>query len=157
FRSIRPESARIVLLEGGPHLLPSFPDALRQAALESLKRLGVEVRTGAIVTDVSADVVRIGDDRIVAQTVLWAAGVAASPLVQSLGAPLDRAGRVRAEPALTVPGHPQIFVVGDVCALQQDGTPLPGVAQVAKQEGAHAARNVLRAMAGQPLAPFRYR
>ena len=88
---------------------------------------------------------------------LWAAGVAASPLAKSLGAPLDRVGRVLAEPTLTVPGHPDIFVVGDVCALQQDGKPLPGVAQVAKQEGAHAARNLLRAIRGEPLAPFRYR
>ena len=88
---------------------------------------------------------------------LWAAGVAASPLAASLGVPLDRAGRVLAEPTLAVPGHPEIFVVGDVCALAQDGKPLPGVAQVAKQGGAHAARNILRAIAGQPLAPFRYR
>ena len=88
---------------------------------------------------------------------MWAAGVAASPLVKSLGVPLDRVGRVLAEPTLTVPGHPEIFVVGDVCALQQDGKPLPGVAQVAKQEGAHAARNLLRAIRGEPLAPFRYR
>ena len=88
---------------------------------------------------------------------LWAAGVAASPLAKSLGAPLDRAGRVLAEPTLAVPGHPEIFVAGDVCALQQDGKPLPGVAQVAKQAGAHAARNLVRAIRGEPLEPFRYR
>ena len=88
---------------------------------------------------------------------LWAAGVAASPLAKSLGVPLDRVGRVSAEPTLQVPGHPEIFVVGDLCALQQDGTLLPGVAQVAMQEGAHAARNILHLMKGEPPAPFRYR
>jgi NADH dehydrogenase len=97
------------------------------------------------------------DQQIAAQTVLWAAGVAASPLVKSLGVPLDRTGRVLAGPTLTVPGYPEVFVVGDLCGLQQDGKPLPGVAQVAKQEGAHAARNVLRAIRGEPLLPFRYR
>jgi NADH dehydrogenase len=157
FRSIHPESARVILLEGGPDVLGTFPAELRRAALDSLVRLGVEVRTGAIVTDVTADAVCVGADRIPAETVLWAAGVAASPLVASLGAPLDRVGRVLAEPTLTVPGHPEIFVVGDVCALQQDGRPLPGVAQVAKQAGAHAARNLVRATRGEPLVPFRYR
>jgi NADH dehydrogenase len=157
FRSIHTESARIVLLEGGPHVLGTFPAKLRQAALDSLIRLGVEVRTGAVVTDVTPDAVCVGEDRIPAETVLWAAGVAASPLAKSLGAPLDRAGRVLAEPTLAVPGHPEIFVVGDVCAVQQDGKPLPGVAQVAKQAGAHAARNLVRAIRGQPLEPFRYR
>ena len=156
FRRIQPESARIVLLEGGPYLLGTFPERLRAAARASLERLGVEVRTGSAVTGIDAEGVSIGGDRIVAQTVLWAAGVAASPLAASLGAPLDRAGRVVAEPTLTVPGHPEIFVAGDICSFQQDGRPLPGVAQVAKQQGAHAARNVERAVAGQPLEPFRY-
>jgi len=109
------------------------------------------------VTKVDALGVQIGAQRIDAQTVLWAAGVAASPLARSLGVPLDRAGRVPAEPTLRVPGRPEIFVVGDVCALQQDGRALPGVAQVAKQGGAHAARNVMRAIRGEPLVPFRYR
>jgi NADH dehydrogenase len=157
FRSIETESARIVLLEGGPHLLGAFPARLRQAALDSLIRLGVEVRTSAIVTNVTPAGVCVGEERIPAETVLWAAGVAASPLVKSLGAPLDRVGRVLAEPTLTVPGHPDIFVVGDVCALQQDGRLLPGVAQVAKQGGGHAARNLVRAIRGEPLVPFRYR
>ena len=157
FRSIHTESARIVLLEGSPHVLGTFPAKLRQAALDSLIRLGVEVRTGAIVTDVTPDAVCVGEERIPAETVLWAAGVAASPLVKSLGAPLDRVGRVLAGPTLTVPGHTEIFVGGDVCALQQDGKPLPGVAQVAKQAGAHAARNLLRTIRGERLVPFRYR
>jgi NADH dehydrogenase len=162
FRSIRPESAQIILVEGGPHLLPAFPPSLREAAQASLLRLGVDVRTGSTVVSVDEQGVVCrraagGDQRIEAQTVLWAAGVAASPLVKSLGVPLDRAGRVFAQPTLAVPGHPDIFVVGDVCALEQDGKPLPGVAQVAKQQGAHAARNILRAIRGEPLTPFRYR
>jgi NADH dehydrogenase len=162
FRSIRPESAQIVLVEGGPSLLPAFPPSLRDAAQASLARLGVDVKTGSIVVGVDGQGVVYrqsdgGDRRIEAQTVLWAAGVAASPLVKSLGVPLDRAGRVLVEPTLIVPGHPEISVIGDVCALEQDGKWLPGVAQVAKQQGVHAARNVLHAMRGEPLTPFRYR
>jgi NADH dehydrogenase len=157
FRAIHPESARILLLEGSPHLLGTFPERLRKAAAASLTRLGVEVRTGSIVTTVDSEGVKIGDERIAAQTVLWAAGVAASPIAQALGVPLDRLGRVLAEPTLQVPGRPEIFIVGDLCALQQDGAWLPGVAQVAKQGGAHAARNVIRAVRGEPLQPFRYR
>jgi NADH dehydrogenase len=161
FRNIRPESARILLLEGGPHLLGAFPESLRVAARASLERLGVEVRTDSVVTDVTDDGVtfRAGgvEERLAARTILWAAGVAASPVARGLGVPLDRAGRVPAEPTLAVPGHPEIFVAGDICALNQDGVPLPGVAQVAKQQGAHAARNIIRAIKGQPLRPFRYR
>jgi NADH:ubiquinone reductase (H+-translocating) len=157
FRTIHPESARIILLEGSPQVLGTFPERLGRAATASLTRLGVEVRTSAIVTLVDGEGVKIGDQRISAQTVLWAAGVAASPVAKSLGVPLDRAGRVSAEPTLQVPGRPEIFVVGDICALQQEGAWLPGVAQVAKQGGAHAARNVLRAVRGLPLTPFRYR
>jgi NADH dehydrogenase len=125
----------------------------------------VEVLTDSLVTVVDEDGVSwraaSGNadtlQHLSAQTVLWAAGVAASPLAASLGVPLDRAGRVQAEPTLTVPGHPEIFVAGDICALVQDGRPLPGVAQVAKQQGVHAANNVRQAIAGRPLAPFRYR
>jgi NADH dehydrogenase len=123
----------------------------------SLARLGVEVRTGSIVTNMDDRGVQIGGERIDAQTVLWAAGVAASLLARSLGVPLDRAGRVLAGPDLRVPDHPEIFVVGDVCALEQDGKLLPGVVQVAKQEGAHAMRNIARAICGEALLPFRYR
>jgi NADH dehydrogenase len=157
FRRIRPESARILLLEGAPHILGTFPEPLRKAAARSLTRLGVDVRVGSIVTAVDADGVKVGNERIDAQTVLWAAGVAASPVARSLGVPLDRAGRVLTEPTLQVPGHPEIFVVGDLSALKQDDQWLPGVAQVAKQGGAHAARNVRRAIEGQPLRPFRYK
>jgi NADH dehydrogenase len=157
FRAIHPESARILLIEGSPHVLATFPPGLRDAAAASLARLGVEVRTGTVVTEVDAEGVKIGNERISAQTVLWAAGVAASPVGRSLGVPLDRAGRVPAESTLQVPGRPGVFVVGDICALQQDGKWLPGVAQVAKQGGQQAAKNVLRAVRGQPLQPFRYR
>lgn len=166
FRRIRPETARVVLLEGGPDVLGSFAAPLRDAARRSLERLGVELCTGSIVTQVNAKGVlwrpaSVGPDaqlkRIDAATVLWAAGVAASPLAKSLGAPLDRVGRVLAEPTLAVPGRPEIFVAGDICALQQNRAWLPGVAQVAMQQGAHAGRNVLRAMSGKPLEPFRYR
>jgi NADH dehydrogenase len=168
FRSIRPESARVVVIEGSPSLLAHFPDHLRQAARRSLERLGVEVLTGSVVTGMDAEGLTYRPagasadrpdqvHRIAAHTVLWAAGVAASPLVRSLDVPLDRAGRVSVGPTLQVPGHPEIFVVGDVCALEQDGRLLPGVAQVAMQQGAHAARNILRATTGQPPLPFRYR
>src|SRR5262245_45092133 len=151
FRSIRPESARILLLEGGPDLLPAFPPKLRAASRQELERLGVEVRTQSLVTAIDEDGVLLRDERISAETVLWAAGIAASPLARSLGVPLDRAGRVTPAPTLAMPEHPQIFVAGDICAFTQDGKPLPGVAQVAMQQGAHAARNILRAIAGTPL------
>jgi NADH dehydrogenase len=169
FRHIRPESARIIVVEGGPALLPAFPAHLREAARHSLERLGVEVRTGSIVTRVDADGVAWrpaaggpGDaaappERVAAETVLWAAGVAASPLAVALGVPLDRVGRVPVEPTLALPGQPDIFVVGDLCAFTQDGAVLPGVAQVAMQEGAHAAGNIVHALNDEPMLPFRYR
>jgi NADH dehydrogenase len=157
FRSIRPESARIVLVEGGPAVLGTFAEPLRGSARRALERLGVEVRTGQTVSVVDADGVTVGGEHIAAETVLWAAGVAASPLAKSIGVPLDRIGRVTPQPTLALAEYPNIFVVGDVCAFMQDGQLLPGVAQVAMQEGAHAARNVLRAMRGQPLEPFHYR
>jgi NADH:ubiquinone reductase (H+-translocating) len=164
FRRIRPESAHILLLEGGPHLLSAFPESLRQAARRSLERLGVDVRTNAQVVGVDAGGVlwRSAPEpssgpaqRITAGTVLWAAGVAASPLARSLGVPLDRAGRITPDPTLA--GAPGIFVAGDICAFSENGRPLPGVAQVAMQQGAHAARNIVRAIRKQPLAPFHYR
>jgi len=157
FRSIRPQSARILLVEGGPHILSAFPEKLREAAASSLERLGVEVRTHSVVADIDGEGVRIGAEKIAAATVLWAAGVAASPLLKSLGVALDRAGRILAESTLAVPGCPGVFVVGDAAALTQDGQPLPGVAQVAIQGGRHAAHNVLRAIRGEPLTAFRYR
>jgi NADH dehydrogenase len=157
FRSINPKSARIVLIEAGPDLLGTFPQPLRTDAREALARLGVEVRTGTLVSTIDEAGVTFGNESIAAQTVLWAAGVAASPLAKSLGVPLDRVGRVTPLPTLALADHPNVFVVGDLCAFVQDGKPLPGVAQVAMQQGAHAARNVLHAVGGESLEPFRYR
>ncbi len=157
FRAIDPTRAKILLLEGGPRILPPFPPELSEKAREQLHRLGVEVRSGAQATGIDDQGVFIGSERIKARTVLWAAGVAASPLAKSLGVPLDRAGRVPVTPELTVPGHPEIFVIGDLASLQQDGKPLPGVAPTAMQEGRHTAENLRRAVRGEALLPFRYR
>jgi NADH dehydrogenase len=158
FRSIDPESARVVLLEAGPAILTSFPEPLREDAVRALEGLGVEVRTGAAVTRIEREAVWVGHERIDAGAVLWAAGVAASPLGRSLGAPLDGAGRVLVNPDLTIPGHDDVYVVGDLahCA-GEGGRPLPGVAPVAMQQAAHAASNVLRTIRGQPRVPFVYR
>ena len=158
FRAIDPESARIILIEGGPAVLPSYPADLSQFARRALERLGVAVWTGSVVTDVSAGCVRVGEETIDAGTVLWAAGVSASPLGATLGAPLDRAGRVLVHGDLTVPGHPEISVVGDLAAFPAPGGGwLPGVAQVAMQQAAHAAANIARQVAGQTPRPFVYR
>ena len=157
FRQFDPSSARIVLLEAGPSLLASFPETLRESAKRDLERLGVEVRTGKPVTDVRPGRVAVGADVIDAETVLWAAGVAASPLGATLGVPLDRAGRVIVQPDLTIPGHANVFVIGDLAAFDSGGRPLPGVAQVAIQMGRHAARNITRAIAGEPYRSFVYR
>ncbi len=140
FRSIHPDTARIVLIEGGPDVLPAFLPPLRAFARGALKKLGVEVRTGATVTSVDDDAVQVGGERLQAATVLWAAGVAAAPIGRELGAPVDRAGRVLVEPDLSIPGHPEVFVIGDLASVTQDGRPLPGVAPVAMQEGEHVAR-----------------
>ncbi|WP_337176451.1 NAD(P)/FAD-dependent oxidoreductase [Paludisphaera sp.] len=156
FTHIDPSTARVVLIEGGPRVLGGFEPEASESARKQLERLGVEVRTGERVTRIDADGVMVGDERIAARTVLWAAGVAASPLGRTLGAPTDRAGRVMVHPDLTVPGHPEIHVVGDLAHLEQDGAPIPGVAPAATQMGAHAARNIVRAMEGEPPLPFRY-
>ena len=158
FRHFDPGSARILLLEGGPSVLSAFPESLRAAALQDLRRLGVDVRTNSVVTGVAAGAVSIGATTIASDTVLWAAGVSASPLGAALGAPLDRAGRVQVQPDLTIPGFPNVFVIGDLASLAgADGRPLPGVAQVAIQMGRHAVKNILRAAEHQPLRPFHYR
>jgi NADH dehydrogenase len=157
FRSIDPREARIILLEAGPRILPTFSEKLSRKAAASLARLGVEVRTGTPVTGIEPDAVVLGGDRLPAKTVIWAAGVAASPLGRTLGGPLDRPGRVVVEPDLSVPGQPRVFVIGDMAAFRKaDGQILPGVSPVAIQQGRHAAANVLRAIAGEPLRPFRY-
>jgi NADH dehydrogenase len=156
FRRIDPAEARVVLLEGLDRILPTYPPDLSEKARQQLERLGAQVRTSARVTTVDADGVCLGRERIEAATVLWAAGVAASPVGRSLGTPLDRAGRVHVQPDLSVPGHPEIFVIGDLAALEQDGRPVPGVAPAAMQMGRHVARNVLRAVQGEPRLSFRY-
>ncbi len=158
FRHFDPTSSKVILLEGGPAVLPAFPAPLREAARRDLERLGVEVRTGTLVTRIGRGFVEAGESRIAAETVLWAAGVAASPLGVALGAPVDRVGRVLVQPDLTIPGHPDVFVVGDLASLNgSNGRPLPGVAQVAMQMGAHASHNIVRATEGQPLRAFKYR
>jgi NADH dehydrogenase len=157
FRRIDPASARIVLIEAGPRVLPAYPEDLSERARLQLEALGVQVWTGSRVSNVSAAGVAIGADHLAARTVVWAAGLQGSPLARSLGTPLDRAGRVRVQPDLSVPGHPQAFVIGDLASIEQDGQPVPGVAPAAMQMGDHAAANVARALRGEPLAPFRYR
>jgi NADH:quinone reductase (non-electrogenic) len=155
FRSIDPRQARIILIEAGETILPSFPHKLRDAARRSLGRLGVEVLERTKVTGVDDHGVIIGGDRITAGTVLWAAGVTASPLLRSLGVPIDRAGRAPVGPDLSLPDHPEVFVVGDAAAfLHQGGAPLPGVAQVAIQQARHAAQTIIDRERGRPASPF---
>jgi NADH dehydrogenase len=158
FRVIDPTQARVILLEGGPRVLASFPKSLSRRAQQALERLGVEVRTGAIVTRVTADAVWLGGEQIRARTVLWAAGVAAAPLARTLGLTLDRSGRVTVEADLSIPGHPEAFAIGDMSLCRgPSGTPLPGLAPVAMQQGRCAADNALRHLSGRPSRAFRYR
>jgi NADH dehydrogenase len=157
FRHIDPTSARVVLVEAGPRVLAAYPPDLSESARRQLEALGVQVWTGAAVTAVDAEGVQMGGDRLAARTVVWAAGVEASPLARSLGVPLDRAGRVRVEQDLSVPGQPDIFVIGDLAAVESDGHAVPGVAPAAIQMGRHASANVLRRLRGEPTAAFRYR
>ena len=157
FRHIAPERSRVVLVEAAPRVLPTYPEALSGSARRQLERLGVEVHTGAPVSAIDEGGAVVAGDRLEAATVLWAAGVEASPLARSLRTALDRAGRVRVNPDLSVPGHPEAYVVGDLAWLEEDGRPIPGVAPAAIQEGRHAAKNVLRALRGEPGLPFHYR
>lgn len=156
FRRVDPGAARVLLVEAGPRVLAALPESLSAKAAEQLRKLGAEVLTGRAVTAVDADGIAFGDERIAARTVLWAAGVAASPLGQRLGVPLDRAGRVLVADDLSVPGHPEIFVVGDLASRTQDGKPVPGVAPAAKQMGTHAAKMILARLNGAAPRPFRY-
>lgn len=157
FRTIDPGEAQVILVEGGPRVLPSYPDDLSAKAEKSLAQLGVQAWKGAPVTSISEKEVRVGDRIVVAGTTLWAAGVEASPLARSLGVKLDRAGRVLVEPDLTIPGHHDAFVIGDLADLAgKDGKPLPGVCPVAIQQGRHVAHNIRRACQGKPLRPFEY-
>jgi len=157
FRRSDPRKASIHLIEAGPRILPSMPESLSGKARRQLEKLGVDVHTGAAVTAIDDRGVMLGDRRIDARTVLWAAGVAASPLGAQLGAERDRAGRVKVDADLSVPGHPEVFVIGDLASVMQDGKPVPGVAPAAKQMGAFVGRAIRARLSGRPLPPFRYR
>jgi NADH dehydrogenase len=157
FRSFDPRRLRVVLVEGADRVLPPYSPKLSQKAKTQLEAIGVEVRVDARVTAIDHSGVSIGSERIDARVVLWAAGVAASPLGRALGVATDRAGRVTVQPDLSVAGHPHVFVAGDLMNLQQDGRPVPGIAPAAIQAGRAAARNVARLLRGRPSLPFRYR
>ncbi|MBZ5654266.1 MAG: NAD(P)/FAD-dependent oxidoreductase [Acidobacteriia bacterium] len=157
FRAIRPEQTRILLIEGSPRVLGTYSQESSQKAKEQLERLGVEVRTSHMVTRVEPGAVVVGEERIPAQVVLWAAGVAASPLGRRLGVPIDRAGRVLVQPDLSVPGHREVFVIGDLAALaDENGKMLPGVAPVAIQQGEYVAKTIARDLEHQPRRSFHY-
>ena len=158
FRHIDPTTARIILVEAGARLLPSFPAALSEVAARALRRLGVEVRLAAPVTACDAAGAVVGNERIASRTLIWAAGVAASPAAQWLGISPGRGGRVPVEPDLTIRGHPEVFVIGDTALVAHPAGPLPGVAPVAKQQGAYVAAVIAARLAGRPPPPeFRYR
>jgi len=157
FRRIDPRTAQVLLVEAGPRILPAFSADLSRSAHRQLERLGVTVRTNSPVTSISAADVRIGDGTIATRTVIWAAGVTASPLGRSLGVPVDRAGRVLVADDLSVPGYPNIFVAGDLAAVGGPHGPVPGIAPAAKQMGVHAAGSICARLAGRPSSRFRYR
>jgi NADH dehydrogenase len=158
FRRCDPRTAQVHLVEAGPRLLAAMPEALSDSARRQLQRLGVQVHLDQAVTAIDAVGVEIGPARLASRTVLWAAGVAASALGRQLGVPLDRAGRVRVQPDLSLPGHPEVFVAGDLAGLADaDGRPVPGVAPAAKQMGAQVAGAIRARLAGRTPAAFRYR
>ncbi|MBK7907069.1 MAG: NAD(P)/FAD-dependent oxidoreductase [Gemmatimonadetes bacterium] len=157
FRRIDTAKVRVILVEGGPRILPAFPESLSARAQRDLEKLGVEVRTNTLVTHIDEQGVDVGSERIASQSVFWAAGNAASPLGKTLDVPLDRVGRVLVEPDLSVPGDPRVFVIGDLAAAKlPDGTFVPSVAPAANQMGQHAARNIRALIAGEPSRPFTY-
>jgi NADH dehydrogenase len=158
YRTFDPSAARVILLEGGPQILPAFPEELRENAMNDLYQLGVEVRTKALVTKIAPSTVEVGNEKIEVGTVLWAAGVGASPLGASLGAPRDRAGRVIVEPDLSIAGHREVFVIGDLAAYtHQDGKLLPGVAPVAMQEAKYVAGAIESDLRKEARDSFHYR
>ena len=157
FKNVDTREARVLLLDASDRILGTYPEQLSASAVKQLDTLGVEVSTGARVTDIDETGIQCEDGHIAARTVLWAAGVKASPLAQCLGAPLDRAGRVLVEPDLTLPGHDDVHVIGDLAALMQDGEWIPGVAPAAIQQGNYAARAIERRVCGQPKTLFRYK
>jgi NADH dehydrogenase len=157
YKHIDPSKTSIMLVEGGPAVLSSFPLDLQQSAVRQLRKLGVQVRVNAMVTEVRDGEVRIGEEIVPAAVILWAAGVSASPLGKALGAPTDRAGRVLVSPDLSIPGHPEVFVVGDLASITYDGgKPVPGLAPAAMQEGKWAGRQIKRDLEGKPREPFHY-
>jgi NADH dehydrogenase len=156
FRHIEPASAKVLLVDAGHAILSAYPAALQKKALDQLASLGVEVRMHCSVEELDEDGVLVEGKRIAARTVLWAAGVCATPLARSLGIPLDAHGRVPVTPTLRAPGLPNVFVIGDLAALEQDGKPVPGVAPAAMQEGRFAARAIAADVAGKTVQPFRY-
>jgi NADH dehydrogenase len=156
FRAIRSEEARVILLEAGPRILPAFAEELSAKAVKQLEQLGVVVRTATRVTAIDARGVELGDERIDAATIVWAAGVEVSPILKSLGVPLDKQGRVQVESDLSLPGHPEAFAIGDIIHFDQDGKTLAGVSQVAMQGGTFAARAIERTLRGQARGKFHY-
>jgi NADH dehydrogenase len=157
FRSIAPETARILLIEAGPTVLAAYPDALRAFARRALEQKGVSVWTGSAVTRISPGELHVGGETIAAGTILWAAGVSASSIGASLGVPMDRVGRVIVRPDLTIPGSDAVYVVGDLaCFTDADGRSLPGVVQVAMQQARHAVKNILRTIRTETREPFVY-
>jgi NADH dehydrogenase FAD-containing subunit len=157
FRRIDPESARVVLVDMAPRVLGTFSETLSKTARERLESLGVEVRLGHGADQIDGDGVVVAGERIFSKTVIWTAGVTPSPAGKWLNVETDRAGRVRVEPDVSVPGNPDIFVVGDTASLDQDGKPLPGVAQVAMQQGRYAGKLLRRRLCGESAPkPFRY-
>ena len=158
FRRSDPDKTRVVLIEGGQKVLQNFRDDLSEYALGALRRRGVEVILGQPVTGIDANGLTYGDTRLDTETIIWAAGVEASPAAQWLGVEADKAGRVKVNPDLTVPGHPEISVIGDTAATTRpDGKPVPGIGDAAKQAGKHAAQGIRARLGDEPTTPFRYR
>ncbi len=159
FRNFDSRQARVILVEGSPHVLSAYPPDLQAKARRQLERLGVTVRAESQVTGIDAEGISIGEERIAAMTVIWAAGVAASPLGKSLSTQLDRAGRVPVGPDLSIAAHPEVFVIGDLAAATSDGKPVPGISPAAKQMGRYAAKRILHRLSGsaEAVPPFRYK
>lgn len=156
FRGIDPRQARVILLEGGPRVLPAYTPDLSASAQKQLEQLGVEVRTNTMVTNLGPGKVYVGQEEIESVVTLWAAGVKASSLGQAFGTPTDHSGRVVVDDHLNIPGHPEIFAIGDLARFEQNGSPVPGVAPVAIQMGSYAAKEILRRVNNKPSKPFHY-
>ena len=157
FRRVRPDQARVVLIDASPRVLATFSEEMSEAAYKQLENIGVRIELGRRVTAITDDGVEYGDDRLAAKTVIWAAGVKATGIIASLETPVDRGGRAKITAELHLPGDPAVYVIGDACNLEQDGQVLPGVAQVAIQMGDLAAKNILESLDGKTQQPFRYK